>query len=132
MPVIPEVPIVGPTPEITKQRELTYAFIQADPTLVTLTPVLRVKQPSGSYLMVDQPARPVQTFKMIPLTAGQKPTIVLNGIERIADYAMVGMHDAVVEVGDHWMMGNQKFTVIETADGHGYETKVLVEAHGSR
>lgn len=130
MPVIPEVPLVAGSPEIAAQRRLTYAFIMADPTVIALTPRRRFKQPSGSYVWEDDPPRPEQTFKLIPMAAGTKPTTILNGVERIADYTLLGNHDAVMEVHDWFIINHQKYTVIELADGHGYETKALVEAHG--
>jgi hypothetical protein len=130
MPVIPEVSLVAPTHELLMQRQQTYVFIAADPSIIALTPRRRFKQPSGSYVWEDLPPRPEQTFKMIPMAAGTKPTAILNGVERIADYTLLGMHDAVVDVHDWFMIGGIKYTVIEMADGHGYETKALVEAHG--
>lgn len=129
MPVLSE-PLVERIGELTVQRKLTHEFIHADPTIIALVPVTKYKQPSGSFVWADATPRPPQTFKMIPMSAGTKPTTILNGVERIADYTILGMYDAEIEVEDHFTIDGIKYTVIAIADGHDYETKALVEAHG--
>jgi hypothetical protein len=111
-------------------RELTWQYILNDPTSIILTPAVKTRQPDGSSKMVNQPPRAAQTFKLIPLIDGQKPTIVSAGVERIADYMLLGRHDAVVARDDWWLAGGKKYTVIEMAPGHGYEVKAMIEAHG--
>lgn len=129
MPVIPEIP--AGTAELDTQRALTWVYIQNDPTLITLIPQSKVKQANGSVLMVPGSPRAPQTVKLIPQIDGQKPTVNVNGVERIADLMLMARHDAEIARDDYWIgVDGRKYTVIEVAPGHGYEVKAMVEAHG--
>lgn len=119
---------------IAALRAGTVAFINQDPTVISLTPRVETKQASGASVWTDGTPREPQTFKLISqgFTAhGAKRTVTLSGTERTIDYVLMGTWDAVVEVGDHWTDDNgRRFTVISLDDGHGYELKANVEAHG--
>jgi hypothetical protein len=52
-------------------------------------------------------------------------------VERVADYTLLGSHDAIMAVGDTWTGADgRRYEIIATEDGHGYQTKGLVMAHG--
>lgn len=112
-------------------RKQTQAFIATDPTSIVLIPSVRTRSASGGWTIEDGTPRPEQVFKMIPMTYQQKPTITVDGKERIVDYTLLGNWDAVMERGDHWTLPDgRRAEIIELAPGHGYETKGLVEIHG--
>jgi hypothetical protein len=53
-------------------------------------------------------------------------------VERIIDYTLLGMPDALVEVNDVWFLDSAPddyFLVVAITDGHGWERKVLCERH---
>lgn len=113
------------------QRRLTEMFIDADPTSVVLVPTVTTKSANGGQLKQDGTPRTSQTFKLSSLNPANRPTVVSDGRERVADYAMIGRYDATIAVGDHWTMPDgRRAEVIMMQEGFGYMTKVLVEAHG--
>lgn len=117
------------------QRAVSAEFIAQDPTTIVLIPTVRTKQPSGSWAETDGPPRPAQTFKMIPIdfTAhGASLTVTQDGVERIISYVIMGEWNSVMAAGDHWTGADgRKYRIIAVMDGHGYEQKATVEAHGA-
>ena len=113
------------------QQQITQQFIDSDPTAITLIPHTRVKQSNGGWRADAGTPRASQTFKLSPLTSALRPTVVIDGVERVADYMLIGPVDAVVQVGDTWTADDgRSFEVIRIEDGHGYETLALAAAHG--
>lgn len=118
--------------EIAAQTRNTQAFIAMDPTVIELFPQEEQITSTGGRTMVTGTSRGDQTFKLIPMTFDQRPTITAGGKERIIDYHLLGMPDAVVLVNDVFFLDDfpdDYFLVIAVSDGHQYETKVLVERH---
>lgn len=112
------------------QRLQTAAFIKADPTGVVLTPRIRGILPDGSEGYIEGPPRPAQTFKMSLLAYDQRPTITVNGVERLIDYHMIGVWNADIAVGDTWTNeAGSQFEVVGFSDGFQYETKAFVIRH---
>lgn len=109
-------------------RSLTKTFIDTDPTDVVLIPVEEKVLPSGSKQVVDLPPRPAQRVKLIQLSSDQRPTITVNGVERIIDYHLLAAHDATVRPGDHWSdPDGTTYHVIALSDGYGYMVKAMVQ-----
>lgn len=120
------------TAELDAQIRNTQAFIAMDPTDIELFPQEEQITANGGRQQVTGTPRTVQTFKLIPMTFDQRPTITAGGKERIIDYHLLGMPDAVVEVNDVFFLDafpNDYYLVIAVSDGHQYEKKVLVERH---
>lgn len=113
------------------QRATTAAFIAMDPTEIELIPHTDTITAGGGRERTAQPARPAQTFKVIPMTYDQRPTVTTaGGVERIIDYTLLGAWDAEGDVWDVWDRGDGSYLlVVAIADGHGYETKLLCERH---
>jgi hypothetical protein len=115
------------------QIELTSAFIAADPTEVVLVPTVETITASGTKLRTVGTPRDPQTFKLIPMTFDQRPTVTADGVERIIDYTLMGMPDAVAELWDTWSTDTgDYYLVVAITDGHGYEKKLLLERHLGR
>ena len=118
--------------EIAAQTRITQAFINNDPTEIELFPQEEQITPNGGRTRVVGAARALQTFKLIPMTFDQRPTVTAGGVERIIDYHLLGMPDAVVLVDDVFFLDDfpdDYFLVVAVSDGHQYEKKVLVERH---
>jgi hypothetical protein len=113
------------------QRSLTSAFIADDPTSIILTPQQVTTTAGGGRTMVPGTPRAAQTFKLIPMTFDQRPTVTAGGVERIIDYTLLGEWDSVGAVWDKFDLGdpNEYFLVVAIAPGHGYERKYLCERH---
>lgn len=111
-------------------RAVTEAFIEMDPVDLVLIPTDETLTESGGQSTVEGTPRPVQRFKLIPMTFDQRPTVTVAGVERLIDYHLLGKWDATVKVGDHWTdPDGTMYEVVALADGHGYETKALVQRH---
>jgi hypothetical protein len=118
------------TTQLEAQRAATAALIADDPTTAQFTPVTRTKTPSGGYQNVDGTPRASQTFKLSLLAYDQRPTVTVAGVERIADYHLIGPHDLVIAVGDWWVDGEgTRFEVLGFTEGWGYMTKAIVQRH---
>lgn len=112
---------------LDQQRRLTKWFIDEDPTTIALIPTEVVLQPSGGKRQVDGPARVPQVFKLIAMTFDQRPTVTIDGVERIISYTLLGEWDSTMELWDHWDDGTDEYVIIAFAPGYDYERKGLVE-----
>lgn len=119
--------------ELERQRRLTSAFIEMDPTDVVLTPVARVTTPAGGYTESIGTPRPSQRFKLILLAYDQRPAITLAGVERVIDYHIVAMPDAQIAVGDYWTDADgTRWDVVGFSEGWEYEMKAFASRHVPR
>lgn len=116
--------------EMRVQRAQTLKFINSDPSLIALIPVLKTKNASGGFTRTDQPPRAVQTFKLIPQTETNRPTVTVDGVERAADYVLLGLWDAVVAYDDHWTDGDGFSYAVLSVSRNEYESKALVVRRG--
>lgn len=118
------------TTQLDALRAGTAALIADDPTTAQLIPVTRVAQPNGGYQEQAGTPRPAQTFKLSLLAFDQRPTLTLAGVERVADYHLIGPHDMSIAVGDYWLdASGTRFDVIGLVEGWDYETKAIVSRH---
>lgn len=117
--------------ELAVQRATTQAFIDANPTIISLQPRPRVSTAGGGYKEdTSQPARAPQAFKIVWLSDRDRPVITLDGREYTAEVILVGLWDAQVARRDVWWAGTQEFRILEVQTGHGYETKALAVRRG--
>lgn len=112
---------------------MTAALIADDPTTAALIPQTRVQRPDGGYTDMDGDPRPVQTFKLSLLAYDQRPTVTVNGVERLMDYHLIGPADMAIAVGDWWVdEAGTKFEVAGLTEGWDYMTKAIVFRHVPR
>lgn len=118
------------TTQLEAQRAVTAAFIADDPTTAVLVPRTRTKTASGGFRDVDGMPRAPQTFKLSLLAYDQRPTITVAGVERVADYHLIGPHDMAIAVGDWWGdLEGTWYEVIGFTEGWEYMTKAIVQRH---
>jgi hypothetical protein len=117
--------------ELEMQRRTTKAFIDADPTVISLIPQSETITPGGGRKFTQDQPRADQTFKVIPMTFDQRPTVTAGGVERIIDYTLLGEWNAEGGVWDLFTLQdpNEYYLIVAIADGHGYEKKFLCERH---
>lgn len=115
-------------------RRGTVNYISYDPTTIELIPTVKTRTDSGSTVEEDGTPREPQDFKLISIEftpQGTNPTVTVDGVERVIGFYLLGAWDADIEVGDHWTGDDgRRYEVIALMDGHGYESKGAVEAHG--
>lgn len=117
--------------DVEAQRRQTEAFIAMDPRTIVLTPMVEVVTPGGGRAMEAGTPRAEQTFKLIPMTFDQRPTVTAGGVERVIDYTLLGRWDAEGEVWDVFTLEGtaERYQVVAISDGHQYEKKFLCERH---
>jgi hypothetical protein len=121
------------TTTLEAQRMVTAAFIVDDPTTAALIPVARVATSGGGFTEQAGTPRVEQTFKMSLLAYDQRPTLTVAGVERIADYHLIGPHDMIIEVGDYWVdTAGTRWDVVGFTEGWDYMTKAFVSRHVPR
>lgn len=114
--------------ELDIQRRMTREFIASAPTEIVLIPTVSTVLPSGGKSSVDGTPRAAQNFKLIPMTFDQRPTITVDGVDRVISYTLLGEYDAAMAVWDHWTGDDGSvYTIVAFAPGHEYEKKALVE-----
>ena len=117
------------TVELGINRANTKRFISLDPTEITLIPREEVFI-NGTKKIVDKPPRPPQLFKVI--WGGSNGIVTTSsGSTRRFDFVLLGEIDAVVEIGDHWLVGDQENVVEYLYPDNGYEIKGGGVSYGS-
>ncbi len=112
------------------QRRITAAFIAADHVTIALVPRVMSVTPAGAKSYVDGAPRDPQRFKLSELAYDQRPAITVAGVERIIDYHLICLPDAVVELNDKWQASDGTwFEVVGFSDGFEYERKAYVARH---
>lgn len=119
--------------QLRAQRQQTKALIDDDPSTVVLVPRVETMTTGGHKSYVDGTPRVAQTFKLSELAFDQRPTTTVNGVERAIDYHLIGQHNAVIEVGDHWTAADgTRYEVIGFTEGWDYMVKAQVIRHVPR
>lgn len=115
---------------LAAQRAATAAFIADDPTSVILVPHGRVKTASGGFSVQAGSPRTAQVIKMVLLNADQRPVVTVAGVERVADYHLIGPWDMSIAVGDVWEASDgTRWEVLAFSEGWEYMTKAIVGRH---
>jgi hypothetical protein len=120
-----------PDDQLQVNRENTEWFINQDPVTVSLVPNPKVKTGSGATRSVSGSPRTAQTVMMIPL-AGAYGGIQTadDGVSRRFEFIMLMKHDAVVELGDSFKVGDAEFSVVGFKVDNGYEKRAVVHGFG--
>lgn len=109
--------------ELAVLRKQTAMFIQDNPVDITLTENVRVSNGKGGYTITPKP-RAAQTFRKIPVNAGQTSTRDIDGEEVQPKYVFIGLPDAAVADGDTFAINGRNYRVDFVRDDHRYETWV--------
>lgn len=128
-------PQVNREAELKLQRKNTEWFIAWNPYPVVLVPKVKVKSGTGTKV-TDGTPRVEQTMRLIPQSETTPPITSTNGVnlagtERVITHVLLGLFDAVMQVGDHWRDENNFYYEVLFVARNGYETKGLIEQHGN-
>lgn len=119
------------TIELNIHKKGTERFIDADPTTIVLVPSTEVWS-GGTKTYGAGTARSAQDFKVIWSGSQDGLVVKSEGTTRRFDFILVGRHDAIVEIGDHWDLNDQRFQVEWVAPDNGYEVKAGGVSYGSK
>lgn len=126
--------------ELDVQRSLTKAFIDSSPIEIELVPCADVRLPSGGVRSTPGTPRPLQTFRLIPMSHTEKPVrsssaaaAADDGVQRRYDYTLLGEWNCEMAENDQWETPDGQLLVIEALVSYNrYERKGLVVSYGRR
>ena len=110
----------------------TKCFIDTDPTDVVFTPEASsdtARGAGGGLIRAAGTPRPSQRVKLIH-QGGSGIKSGEGGSDFSYEYVIVALHDAVIEKGDKFYIGKQKFVVNSKDPFNGYEVKVYATQFG--
>lgn len=122
--------------EQSVQRFLTKQFIDLNPIVIQLIPVVLSKNSRGALVRTPQAPRVAQTFRLIPLESpspATPPVITDDGRHRNHDAVLLGEHNALMAVGDTWTdVEGYNYEIVEIAPDTplNYERRGLVLKRG--
>lgn len=122
--------------EQTVQRFLTKQFIDSNPIIIQLIPVLLEKNSRGAVVKTPQAPRVAQTFRLIPLESpspATPPVLTDDGIHRNHDAVLLGEYNCLMAVGDIWTgVDGYNYEIVEIAPDTplNYERRGLVLKRG--
>jgi hypothetical protein len=110
-------------------RKNTRRFIASDPTTIVLT-IPGKSVVDGTIKAGSATYRDSQQFKLI--WNGESGIIreVPDGVRRL-DFTLLGDYDAVVEIGDEFLIGTNKYVITYLYPYNDYEVKAGGISHGS-
>jgi hypothetical protein len=137
MPIVvppPEENVIDLSGETTAQRELTHWFIMSDPMEIVLTPYAELRTGSGGVILQAQPARDIQTFRLIPASAFGPPVRSPDqGVQRRYEFTLLGEWNSLMDVNDRWTDEvGQTWVIDNLVSANGYERKGLVISFGKQ
>lgn len=120
--------VLSSTLEKSIHRRNTLRFIASDPTTIVLM-IPGGGIVDGTFKSGAGSARNPQQFKLI---WGEQSGIVRetpDGTRRF-DFVLVGAHDATIEIGDRFSIGENKYVITYIYPYNDYEVKAGGVSHG--
>jgi SPP1 family predicted phage head-tail adaptor len=109
--------------ELAVLRKQTAAFIRDNPVTITLNRNVRTPNGKGGFTVTPTPQDP-QTFRKVPVNAGQTQTRNIDGVEVQPKFVLIGPYDADVTNDDTFIIDGHNYNVDFVRDDHRYETWV--------
>jgi|SRR5687768_2529468 len=113
------------TTERDMQRVQTRAFIDANPTTVTLSPRIRTTLGNGGFKWTTGTPRPPQVVRLVPQTQALLVRTA-DGVERRVEYILLASWDAQIAKWDVFTHDGDKYEVSELNPSNGYEISAIV------
>lgn len=124
MPIIagPDL-ITASAAELAVQRDLTTAFIAADPNNTVLMRQARTANGSGGWVLGPPVALPSQVTRLIPLQSGATERHSQDGKLVQPTYALLAEWDADMQRGDKFTLNGRRYEVVFINENQSYELK---------
>lgn len=111
--------------ELTAQRAITAAFVDADPFPCILTREVKVSDGSGGYTTTKQP-QPVQWLRMIPLQDSTQERQTPDGRKVSPGYMLQGKYGADIKRMDTFTKDGRRYEVVFVVENQQYQVKAEV------
>lgn len=123
--------MISNTTELEVDRRNTAAFIDADPTVLVLTPRIQQKTTTGGFQWVDQPPRDPQRFKIIESNSRARTDVrVIGGTQHQVEFTLLGNWNAVIGAHDIFEYRGSEWEVLSLEYFNGYEQRAAVIRYG--
>ena len=124
MPIPAGPDIITPSAaELAVQRNLTRAFIAADPDNTVLVRRTRTANGSGGWVLGAPTALPSQVTRLIPLQSGAAERHTQDGKLVQPGYALLLEWDGDVKRGDQFALAGRRYEVVFVNENQSYELK---------
>lgn len=119
--------------ELWVLRQQTQYLIEANPIEIALIPsdLPAAELPDGGFDYSNAVPRAIQVFRLVDVNAdfdGIVPTD--DGEVKKFNYILIGVHNAIVQIGDHWEYNESIYEVTAILVNNDYEVKAGVISFG--
>lgn len=116
------------TTELDMQRQQTGFFIDAKPSILTLTPRVRQTTADGTWVWMNQYPRLPQMLRVIEQAEPAVLTLE-DGTQRKVTYMLLGRWDASIAKGDVFVYHGDPVEVLEMNTFNGYEQRASCDRY---
>lgn len=110
--------------ELSVQRQLTQAFIEADAVEIQLMRAARTANGAGGYRTGDpQPVGGLQRLRLIPSGDGAQERLDLNGKQVTPAYRLMGTYLADMQRWDTFTLNGTRYQIVFINQNTQYEIK---------
>lgn len=123
---------------VNSLRKSIDTLLKVDSVEIVLIPHSKIKKAGGVYDNEPQPARQPQLFQVEPSVATTTVDAAggrgdqAGGVKaHLWTFVLTGKHDAEIEIGDTWKVGETSYRVITIQPDNGYSKVAIASAVGS-
>lgn len=109
--------------ELSIQRQLSNAFIEADPLEIQLSRPTRTPDGAGGYVDSLVPIGGLQRLRLIPLGDGADERTTADGVAVAPTYMLMGTYLANIQRWDEFSVDGRRYQVVFINQNRQYEVK---------
>lgn len=109
--------------ELQVQRQLTKAFIDAEPDSVVLQPFDKESNGSGGYRIVPASPRDPQVMRLIPISTTAFERLTLDGKTVAPQFVLQGEWDCEMQRGDRFELDGKRYEIVHLQEKQEYQKK---------
>lgn len=109
--------------ELSVQRTLTAAFIEADPLEIQLNRPTRTPDGAGGHVDTLTPVGGLQRLRLIPLGDGAAERTTADGVAVSPSYMLMGTHLANIRRWDEFSVDGRRYQIVFVNQNQQYEVK---------
>jgi hypothetical protein len=109
--------------ELSVQRKLTAAFVEADPLEIQLNRPIRTPDGAGGYKDSVAPVGGLQRLRLIPLGDGAAERTTADGKSVAPSYMLMGTYLADIQRWDEFTVDGRRYQIVFINQNQQYEVK---------